>query len=148
MVGKSRQAGSVHFYFNNVDFSLKDRRRLRNFIRTLATNEKRKIVNVNYIFCTDKAVLEINRSYLDHDYSTDVITFDLSSSPAEIMADIYVSAQRVRANAKSLKTSFKEELHRVMFHGLLHLCGYNDKTEKERDTMRHREDYYLKRYFR
>lgn len=144
---KLSQIHSVHFYFEKVDFTLRDRGELKSFIYSLIVKEKKNLNNLNYIFCSDKALLEINRKYLDHNFYTDVITFDLSSSPNEILADIYVSVDRIKENAKSLKLSLKEELHRVMFHGLLHLCGYNDKTEAQKRLMRKKEDFYLNLYF-
>ena len=144
---KLNQIHSVHFYFEKVDFTLKDRKKLKSFINSLIVKEKKNLDHLNYIFCSDKALLEINRKYLDHNFYTDVITFDLSSSPKEILADVYISVDRIKENAKSLKLSLKEELHRVMFHGLLHLCGYNDKTEPHKKLIRKKEDFYLNLYF-
>jgi len=142
-----RQVHSVHFYFEKVDFALKERKKLKSFISSVIVKEKKNLKNLNYIFCNDKALLEINRKYLDHNFYTDVITFDLSSSPKEILADVYISVDRIKENAKSLKLSPKEELHRVMLHGLLHLCGYNDKTEAQKKLMKRKEDLYLNLYF-
>ena len=142
-----KQIHSVHFYFEKVGLTLKERGNLKGFINSLIAKERKSLNNLNYIFCNDNAILEINRKYLDHNFYTDVITFDLSSSRKEILADIYISVDRIRENAKSLKLSLKEELHRVMLHGLLHLCGYNDKTEGERKLIRKKEDFYLNLYF-
>ena len=114
----------------------------------MIVKEKKDLNHLNYIFCSDNALLEINRTYLDHNFYTDVITFDLSSSPKEILADIYISVDRIKENAKSLNLFFKEEFHRVMFHGLLHLCGYNDKTKSQKELIRKKEDFYLNLYFR
>jgi probable rRNA maturation factor len=139
---------SVHFYFEKVDLSLKERGNLKGFINTLIVKEKRKLNNLNYIFCSDKVLLRINRKYLGHNFYTDVVTFNLSSSPKEILADIYISVDRIKENAKSFQIPIKEELHRVMFHGLLHLCGYNDKTEHQKGLMKKMEDFYLTLYFR
>ena len=100
---------------------------------------------INYVFCTDKVLLEINRKYLKHDLFTDIITFDLSESRS-VRAEIYISIDQVRENARMLGVSFKSELHRVIFHGILHLCGFMDKSKSEREKMREKEDYYLKRY--
>jgi rRNA maturation RNase YbeY len=130
-----------------VDFTLKDRKKLKSFINSLIVKEKRNLNNLNYIFCRDKDLLEINHKYLNHNLYTDVVTFDLSSSTREILADIYISVDRIKVNARSLKLSFKEELHRVMLHGLLHLCGYNDKTEVQKKLIRKKEDFYLNLYF-
>jgi rRNA maturation RNase YbeY len=90
--------------------------------------------------------LEINKTYLSHNYHTDIITFDLSENTQDIQAEIYISIDRVRDNAKTLKTTVKEELHRVIFHGVLHLCGYKDKTKSSQAEMRKAEDYYLQKY--
>jgi len=138
---------TVHFYFENVHLTLKERGNLKGFINNLIIKEKRKLNNLNYIFCSDQALLRINRKYLGHNFYTDVVTFDLSSSPKEILADIYISAARIKENAKNLQIPIKEELHRVMFHGLLHLCGYNDKTEQQKKLMRKMEDFYTTLYF-
>ena len=138
---------SVHFYFEKVHLTLKERGNLKGFINNLVVKEKRKLNNLNYIFCSDKVLLKINRKYLDHNFYTDVITFNLSSSPKEILADIYISVDRIKENAKSFQIPIKEELHRVMFHGLLHLCGYDDKTEQQKRLMKKMEDFYLTLYF-
>jgi len=143
-----RQLQFIHFHFDEVDLPLKDRNKLKNFLASLVVKEKRRLNALNYIFCNDRTLLEINRRYLNHNSYTDVITFDLSSSPKEILGDIYISAERIRENAKNLKLSTKEELHRVILHGLLHLCGYNDKTGGERKLIRSKEDYYLNLYFK
>jgi len=138
---------TVHFYFENVHLTLKERGNLKGFINNLIAKEKRKLNKLNYIFCSDKALLRINRKYLGHNFYTDVVTFNLSSSPKEILADIYISVARIKENAKNLQIPIKEELHRVMFHGLLHLCGYNDKTEQQKKLMRKMEDFYTTLYF-
>jgi probable rRNA maturation factor len=142
-----RQVHSVHFYFEKVGLTLKERGKLKSFINSLIVKEKKNLNNLNYIFCNDNALLEINRKYLDHNFYTDVITFDLSSSRKEILADIYISVDRIKENSKTLKLPLEEELHRVMLHGLLHLCGYNDKTESQRSLIRKKEDFYLNLYF-
>ena len=142
-----KQVHSVHFYFEKVGLTLKERGKLKCFINSLIAKEKKSLNNLNYIFCNDNTLLEINRKYLNHNFYTDVISFDLSSSRKEILADIYISVDRIRENAKSFKITMEEELHRVMLHGLLHLCGYNDKTEGERKLIRKKEDFYLNLYF-
>jgi rRNA maturation RNase YbeY len=148
MVRKPGLAVPIHFHFERVGLTLKRRENLKIFINSLIISEKKRLSHLNYIFCSDKFLLEINRRYLDHDFYTDVVTFDLSSTPKEILADIFISADRIKQNAKRLKLSVKEELHRVMFHGLLHLCGYNDKTEKQQKLMRRKEDFYIDLYFK
>ncbi|HKP31778.1 MAG TPA: rRNA maturation RNase YbeY [Chitinophagaceae bacterium] len=107
--------------------------------------EKRKCSSLTYIFCSDKYLLAINRQFLKHDYYTDIITFDLSSDKKSVIGEIYISTQRVRANAKELKLPIKDELLRVMIHGALHLCGYKDKSKTDKLAMRSREDYYIRK---
>ena len=136
----------VCFFFETRGFSLENRSGLKSQIVSLFKKEGKKLESLNYIFCSDKRLLEINRQYLQHDYYTDIISFDLSAGPAT-MGEIYISIDRVRDNARTLGVSFKAELHRVIFHGALHLCGYGDKKKEEVVQMRKREDYWLSRYF-
>lgn len=133
----------VCFFFQGVKIALTDRTALKKFIVSIFRKEGKQLESLNYIFCSDKALLEINRQYLTHDYYTDIITFDLSDS-ALTRGDIYVSTDRVRDNAQTLEVSIKEELHRVLFHGVLHLCGYGDKKPAEAKQMREKENYYLR----
>jgi len=135
-------SSKISFFFDNTSVTLKNRTGLKSFIEGIFRKEKRRLGSLNYIFCTDKKLLEINRQWLAHDYYTDIITFDLSESQA-VEGEIYISIDRVRANAKAHSVSIKEELSRVMIHGALHLCGYSDKTEAEKAAMRNREDHYL-----
>ncbi|MBI3139968.1 MAG: rRNA maturation RNase YbeY [Sphingobacteriales bacterium] len=136
----------VCFFFETRGFSLENRSILKTQIESLFKKEDKKLDSLNYVFCTDKRLLEINRQYLQHDYYTDIITFDLSAGPGTI-GEIYISVDRVRENARTLGVSFKAEIHRVIFHGALHLCGYSDKKKSEQGLMREREDYWLSRYF-
>ena len=132
----------VYFFYQNVQISLSNRSGLKKFIESIFKKEVKRLASVNYIFVSDKALLEINKQFLKHNFYTDIITFDLSES-TEINAEIYVSVDRVRENAKILKVSFKSELHRVIFHGALHLCGYGDKTKAQKNEMSDKEDFYL-----
>lgn len=136
----------VCFFFETKGFTLENRTVLKQQIEELFRKEGKKLESLNYIFCSDKRLLEINQQYLQHDYYTDIITFDLSAGTATL-GEIYISIDRVRDNAKTLGTSFRSELHRVIFHGALHLCGYGDKKKEEVKIMRSREDYWLTRYF-
>ena len=120
---------------------------LKSYIQSIFKKEGKKLESINYIFCTDKALLEINRQFLAHDFYTDIITFDLSDSDA-VQAEIYISVDRVKDNAAQLGVSFKSELHRVVFHGVLHLCGYKDKSKEQKHVIRRKEDFYLVRYFK
>jgi len=137
----------VCFFSEYKKFSLKNRVILKLFIESIFKKEKRPLSSINYIFCSDKRLLEINRQFLKHDYYTDIITFDLSDTNA-IHAEVYISIERVKENATTLKASFKSELHRVIFHGALHLCGYKDKSDTEKKKMRQKEDVYLSCYFK
>ena len=135
----------ICFFFPEIKASLANRSILKKFILRLFLEEGKKLEFVNYIFCTDAILLDINRKYLKHDFYTDIITFDLSEKKA-IRAEIYISIERVRENAHQLGVSFKSEIHRVIFHGALHLCGYNDKTNIEVKKIRVKEDQYLNKY--
>ena len=137
----------VFFFFEHKKFSLEKRTVLKDFIESLFKREKKKLSSINYVFCSDKKLLEINRQFLNHDFYTDIITFDLSESDYT-QAEIYISIDRVRDNAKTLGSSFKSEIHRVIFHGALHLCGYGDKNNIEKKEMRKKEDFFVNQYFR
>ncbi len=138
----------VHFYFHNRKYSLRDRSGLSSAIEDLFTREKKKLQEINYVFCSDEHLLDINRTYLKHDYYTDIITFDISEPGDPISGEIYISLDRVKENAMGLNVSMKEELCRVVFHGALHLCGYKDKKKREVKKMRAKEDYYLSGYLK
>lgn len=108
--------------------------------------EHKNIANVNFIFCSDNQIIRINKAFLKHNYYTDVISFNLAGLKEEIEAEIYISIDRVRDNARKEGVSYKEELHRVIFHGALHLCGYKDRKREERVRMRKAENMHLKQY--
>jgi probable rRNA maturation factor len=141
----SSSKSKVCFFFQGVKVSLNNRTQLKNYIQSIFKKEAKELKSINYIFCTDKAVLEINRKFLAHDFYTDIITFDLSESHA-VQAEIYISVDRVKDNAAQLGVSFKSEFHRVIFHGVLHLCGYKDKKKGEIEEMRRKEEFYLNKY--
>ena len=136
----------VFFFFESKNISLKNRKALKQFIEYIFKRERKKLESINFVFCSDEYLLEINKQYLNHDFYTDIISFDLSVSPNSIIGDIYISTERVRENAKALKTSIKDELNRVVFHGSLHLCGFKDKTKAEIKRMREKEEEYLTLY--
>jgi probable rRNA maturation factor len=138
---------SIRFFFQAVKPSLQHRRELKKYLKSIFTKEGKVVKSINYVFCSDKALLEINRQFLSHDFYTDIITFDLSESKA-VQAEIYISIDRVRDNGAQLGISFKVELHRVIFHGALHLCGYNDRSKTEKVKMRSLEDAHLNKYLR
>lgn len=139
---------AVQFFFLERSVALANRTTLKNFIAQIFKKHRKRLDNLTYIFCSDDYLLEINRLHLKHDYYTDIITFDLSFDNAATTGEIYISVDRVKENAVSLGVTFKEELHRVMFHGALHLCGYKDKEPGDAKSMRHAEDSSLKQYFK
>ncbi|MHA6696719.1 rRNA maturation RNase YbeY [Chryseobacterium sp. A301] len=114
------------------------------WLTSLVEREGKKVGEISYIFCDDEYLLSINKTYLQHDYYTDIITFDYVKGSL-INADIFVSLPRVLENSKSLSTTYDQELHRVLAHGLLHLCGYKDKTEEQEAQMRAKENFYLEK---
>jgi rRNA maturation RNase YbeY len=137
----------VHFFSKDIRSGLRNTADLKRFIEAIFRGEKRGLNSINYIFCSDETILEINKKYLNHDFYTDVITFDLSPNNKTIAAEVYISVDRVRENAKRLGVSIKSELHRVLFHAALHLCGYNDKMKNDIEIMRKKEDLLLIKYF-
>ena len=138
----------VHFFSQDIRPSLKNTTLLKHFIELIFKQERQGLSSINYIFCSDKAILEINKKYLNHNFYTDVITFNLSPNNKSITAEVYISFERVKDNAKKLGISIKSEFHRVIFHAALHLCGYNDKKKKDIEIMRKKEDALLSSYFK
>ena len=134
---------SIQFFEEDIKFLLKNKRKLRNWFRATILKEGGKPGTLNFIFCSDSYLLEINTSYLNHNTFTDIITFDLSEDKQTVSGDIFISIERVKENAKSFKISFPWELNRVLIHGILHLLGYQDKTPSQKKEMRSKEDYYL-----
>ena len=137
----------IYFHFLIKPFYFPNRTQLKKFLLSVFQKERKNIEHINYIFCTDEFLLNFNRQFLNHKSYTDIITFPLSKKGEPIISDIYISIDRVRENAGIFHTSFKRELLRVIFHGALHLCGYQDKNKKQTQQMREREDYYLKKLF-
>jgi probable rRNA maturation factor len=135
-------------FFFETPVSLKDRAKLKKFIEAAFRKEKKNLKSLNYIFCGDEELLQINRQYLKHDYYTDIITFELSNKGEPIEGEIYISIDRVKENSRNLSEFVYKELHRVIFHGALHLCGYKDRSQLESRKMRAKEDQFLYQYFR
>lgn len=131
----------VQFFFENIE-EITIPPLTKDWLQNLISSENKKLGEINYIFCDDEHLLQVNRDFLQHDYYTDVITFDYVKGKT-ISADIFVSLPRISDNAKSLSKDFNSELLRVLAHGVLHLCGYKDKSEDEILEMRSKEDYYL-----
>lgn len=134
---------TIRFHFLKK-ISLVDRRSVKSIIGILFKREKKKLAQLDYIFVSDKRLLEINREFLQHDDYTDIITFPLSDRGDPITGEIYISVDRVRENAARYGTAIKTELLRVIFHGALHLCGYGDKTAPQQRIMRQMEEKYLR----
>jgi len=136
----------INFFTEDIEFKFKNRRACKKWIISALEEEgvlkKRKLEELSVIFCSDEYLLDMNKKYLDHDYFTDVITFD-NSEENSFSGDIFISIDRVRENAETFRQLFIDELHRVIIHGVLHLSGYDDGTESEQKSMRSREDYYL-----
>lgn len=143
----SPSKSKVYFYFPFGDIFLKKRTSLKKFIEGIFKKERRYLKKLNYVFCSDNDLIKLNKKYLSHDFYTDILTFDLSEND-QIQADVYISIDRVKENSRKQKTTFIQEVHRVIFHGALHLCGYKDKSIKEISLMRKREDHYLSIYFK
>ena len=131
----------INFHYE-LDFTLENESGLRSWITDLITEENCKLGEINYIFCTDKYLHKINVDYLNHDTLTDIISFDYSVGK-ELHGDVFISVDRVKDNATDLELNFNDELHRVMIHGVLHYCGYKDKSDEEKKIMRAKEDFYL-----
>lgn len=136
----------VQFFYQDVEFSFRNRNRLKQFLPSLFKEYRKTGESLTYIFCTDDYLLDVNRRFLQHDYYTDIITFNLAEPRQPIQGEIYISIDRVADNARQHQSSFQRELHRVIFHGALHLCGYKDKTATEEKKMRAAEDKWLEKY--
>lgn len=136
------------FYEQDVKSGLKDRRMLSAYLDNLVAHHRREIkkTQLTYIFCSDEYLLEMNQQFLNHDTLTDIITFNMSEQPDILLGEIYISIDRVRENAAKFQTAYLSELHRVVFHGALHLCGFKDKKEADQKEMRRQEDLCLKAY--
>ena len=133
---------SIHFHQEDTSFHLQNIKALRSWIAESISKENKIVGNLSYIFCSDKYLLNINKKYLNHDFYTDVISFDYTEE-GQISGDIYISLDRVKENAKEFGFSLKNELHRIIIHGLLHLMGYSDKTPSLKAVMKDKEDFYL-----
>lgn len=134
---------SVHFFTEDTTYTLKEKNHIRNWIKQTIAAEGKKLKEINFILCSDNYLLEINQNYLKHDTFTDIITFDNSESGASITGDIFISVERIRENAQKYAASERDELHRVIIHGALHLIGYTDKTKAHKNIMSSKEDLYL-----
>jgi rRNA maturation RNase YbeY len=134
----------ISFFLADISYQLRSRLLLRHWLLKTINKEGYQPGDINIILCSDEYLYKLNVQYLNHRTYTDIITFD-SSSGKELSGELYISLDRVRDNAREQKVSVSDELHRVMIHGILHLCGYKDKTSISKKRMSEREDYYLKR---
>ena len=130
--------------YNTIDVPMPDfsHRKISAWVKAVAAAHGRRVGEVAYVFCNDEKILEVNRQYLQHDYYTDIITFDYSVGEV-ISGDLFISLDTVRSNAAGLGADYTDELHRVVIHGILHLCGINDKGPGEREIMEAEEDKAL-----
>lgn len=133
----------VNFFTEEISFTISSEDTIQQWLQAVSEQEGFQLEEINYIFCSDDYLLQINRQYLEHDYYTDIITFDNSDSEGLLEADIFVSIDRVRDNAQSIQQPFERELHRVLIHGVLHLMGFNDHSEEEKALMRQKEEACL-----
>ena len=123
-------------------FSLKTEDAVTVYINAITEEESREVGDITFVFCDDNYLHKINSEFLDHDTYTDIITFDYSSG-SQLISEIYISTERVEENAEKFNETFENEIHRVMIHGVLHLCGYKDKLTEEKQIMRNKENHYL-----
>lgn len=134
----------ISFHYQFPSFRIKNKKRLTDWILLIAFLSKREIEKIDFIFCHDQYLLALNKKFLSHKNYTDVLTFNYSEKNKSITAEIYISTDRVRENAKLFSISFEQELNRVMIHGILHCMGYNDKNAHDRKKMRSKEDQCLR----
>ena len=138
---------AIIYQSDDIKFPKIKRREISNWIKLVTTSYNKKIGDIAYIFCSDKKILEVNMKYLNHDYYTDIITFDYSEGDM-ISGDLFISLDTVHSNAEKFNTDYTKELCRVIIHGILHLCGFNDKSAEDEKVMREKEDEALKQLFR
>ena len=136
----------TNFFAEDKTFVLKGKKNIRELIKKICLEENKKLGFINCVFCSDNYLIEINNKYLQHDYFTDIITFDHSENKINIEGDLYISVHRTKENAKKYMVDENTELIRVIIHGLLHLIGYKDKTKKEKALMSEKENKYLSLY--
>lgn len=133
----------IRFFNEDVSFKLPQKQVTRLWLKQQAKREGYSVGELNFIFCSDEHILQVNKEYLQHDYYTDIITFDNSEKTGKLEGDIFISVERVADNASQVGTLPEQEMRRVLAHGLLHLCGYKDKTKEEATRMRLKEEEWL-----
>lgn len=135
---------SIQFFTEDIDFKIKEKGKIRQWILETVNNEGfKRVGELSFILCSDDYLLEINKQYLNHDTYTDIVTFDSSEDEDTIAGDIFISVERIRENAQKFRVAERDELHRVIIHGVMHLCGYPDKKPAEKAKMTAKEDEYL-----
>jgi len=132
----------ISYFCEDIQFTLKGKTKNNLWLKLVAESEIKRIGNINIIFCSDNYILDVNQKYLQHDYFTDIITFDYCEGD-RLSGDLFISIDSVRENAVEFKTEFEEELNRVMVHGVLHLIGYDDHSDEDIVMMRKKENYYI-----
>ena len=138
----SKNYGMVRYFYEDTDFVFKNKLFNNKWLKMVAGSESKFLGDVNVIFCSDNYILDVNIKYLGHDYFTDIITFDYCEGD-KLSGDLFISVDSVRENSIFYGTEFDDELHRVIVHGILHLIGFDDHTDKDTLLMRSKEDYYL-----
>jgi rRNA maturation RNase YbeY len=138
---------SIYFHYLGKPFYFPRRTLTKNFLLSIFKKHSKTLNTANYIFCSDEYLLALNKTHLRHDHYTDIITFELSEPHHPLLADIYISVERARENAKQFHVTLQNEMLRLLIHGTLHLCGYRDKSQNEIVEMRKQEAYYLNKYF-
>lgn len=134
---------AIFLFYEKIRFKLSNQKKTLSWIKSVVKKEGAKLNSLNYVFCSDEYLREMNIQYLNHKTLTDIITFNYNPSETEIEGEIFISIERVKENATKFNSDFYTELHRVMIHGVLHLLGYNDKSKREKSLMREKEDTYL-----
>ena len=134
---------SINFFEEDIRFKLKNKTKVKQWIKATIEAEGYTLKELNYIFCSDQYLVQINQQYLDHDTYTDIVTFDNSDEDKIIVGDIFISIDRIRENAIKFNSGEVNELHRVIIHGALHLLGYQDKKAENKKIMTGKEDHYL-----
>lgn len=135
---------NISFFSEDTDYVLKEKAKVREWVHTAIMAEGfKRVSDLNFIFCSDEYLLDINKQYLNHDTYTDIVTFDSSEEENVIAGDIFISADRILENAAKFKVSNRDEVHRVIIHGVMHLCGYLDKKKEEKVLMTAKENEYL-----
>jgi len=137
--------GYIHFFTEDTTYQIKGKLPLKRWVKATIASEGFKTGEISVVLCSDAYLLEINKQYLQHDTYTDIVTFDSSEQDDTIAGDIFISIDRVRENAVKFSVPETDELHRVIIHGILHLCGYGDKKTAEKARMTEKEDFYLAR---